>query len=243
MISNLYCGDCLEEMNKIEDGSIDAIITDLPYGTIICKWDSVIPFKPMWEQLKRIIKKNGTIVLFGSQPFTSALIMSNIKMFKYEWIWDKDRPTGFALANKMPMKVHENILIFNDGSGVYHPQMTEGTPYIWDSERSKGEASGLTSGKNDVIINEGTRYPRSVQKFNQDRGLHPTQKPVKLFEWLIKTYSNEKDIVLDSCAGSGTTGVAASQTNRYYILIEKEEEYYNLTTNRLKNIYSITDFI
>ena len=191
-------------MKLIPDGSVDMILCDLPYGTTACKWDTIIPFEPLWEQYKRIIKDNGAIVLTASQPFTSALVMSNVKMFKYEWIWEKSKATGYLNSKIMPMVAHENVLVFGKGKIKYNPQKISGKPY------NKGKAHRPTdvygSQISVLVKNEdGTRYPRTVQYFitaeSQGR-LHPTQKPVALFEYLIKTYTNEGDLVLDNCAGS-----------------------------------------
>ena len=227
-------GDCLEEMPKLQDHSIDMILCDLPYGTTACKWDTIIPFEPLWAQYKRIIKDRGAIVLTASQPFTSALVMSNPKMFKYEWIWEKDKGANFASCKKTPMKTHENILVF--GGGQYFPQMKERpvsnirknkprinkssqTGTVWLCEKSKGLLP--------------IKYPETVLKYNACREyLHPTQKPVALFEYLIRTYTNEGDTVLDNCAGSGTTGIAAFNTKRNAILIEKDEIYFNAAKER-----------
>jgi len=230
----LIQGDCLEKMKDIPDGSIDMILCDLPYGTTACKWDTIIPFEPLWEQYKRIIKDNGAIVLTASQPFTSALVMSNVKMFKYEWIWEKSLSGSPALCRKTPMKVHENVLVF--GGKNYNPQMTKGT------KRKKGISGSsiegqkfISSGINNGEINDDY-YPRSVQYFsNADRKnkVHPTQKPVALFEYLIKTYTNEGDLVLDNCMGSGTTGVACKNLNRNFIGIELDPEYFKIAEKRI----------
>ena len=232
-INKVYQGDCLEVMKEIDDKSIDMILCDLPYGTTACKWDTIIPFEPLWEQYKRIIKDNGAIVLTASQPFTSALVMSNIKMFKYEWIWDKDRSCGSMLAKVRPLKYHESVLVFCKNKELYNPQKTKG--------KMQNKASG---GKSDNYGNipivrymSDEYYPRSIQIFkachNMTGKLHPTQKPVALMEYLIKTYTNEGDLVLDNCAGSGTTGVACKNLNRNYILIEKEPEYVKICNDRL----------
>jgi site-specific DNA-methyltransferase (adenine-specific) len=230
MMKKIIQGDCLEVMKDIPDKSIDMILCDLPYGTTACKWDTIIPFEPLWEQYKRIIKDNGAIVLTASQPFTSALVMSNIKMFKYEWIWEKEQGVNFLLSKKQPLKITENILVFYKQQAVYNPQMTVGKPYT-SGKGTSGDVSG-----NVVKVqtkNEGTRFPKNLIKINRETGLHPTQKPVALFEYLIKTYTNEGDSVLDNCAGSGTTGVACKNLNRNYILIEKEPEYVKIIKHRL----------
>jgi site-specific DNA-methyltransferase (adenine-specific) len=232
----LYQGDCLEIMPDIPDKSVDAIITDLPYGVTSCKWDSVIPFEPLWTQYKRIIKDNGAIVLTASQPFTSALVMSNIKMFKYEWIWEKSRPTGFFTAKKMPMKIHENILVFYKNQPTYNPEKIMADENKIDRRKTLNPTYNPYIGVNkERVTDSGMRYPLTIQTFNSvsEKGQHPTQKPVALFEYLIKTYTNEGDIVLDNCAGSGTTAIACLNTNRNYILIEKEPKYCEIIKKRI----------
>ena len=234
----LIKGDCLEVMKSIPDKSIDMILCDLPYGTTACKWDIIIPFKPLWEQYNRIIKDNSAIVLFGSQPFTSALIMSNLKMFKYEWIWEKDAGSNFTTVKYQPMKEHENILVFGKGKTRYFPIMQERI-----GSRKGKETTTIDSGRKDSVYGtqEGRgilkvgklRYPRSIQRFNRERGLHPTQKPVKLLEYLIKTYTNEGELVLDNCMGSGSTGVACLKTNRKFIGIEQDDKYFEIAYNRI----------
>jgi site-specific DNA-methyltransferase (adenine-specific) len=226
----LIQGDCLEKMKDIPDKSIDMILCDLPYGTTTCKWDTIIPFEPLWEQYKKIIKDNGAIVLTASQPFTSALVMSNPDMFSCSWIWEKEQGTNFMVCKRQPMKVHEDILIFSNKQPVYNPIMTEGKPYI----SGKGTSGDVTGNVIKVqTINTGTRYPRSVVKINRETGLHPTQKPVALFEYLIKTYTNESETVLDNCMGSGTTGVACKNLNRNFIGIEKDPEYFKIAEKRI----------
>lgn len=245
MINTVIHGDCLEEMKKIPDKSVDMILADLPYGTTACKWDTIIPFEPLWEQYKRIIKDNGAIVLTASQPFTSALVMSNPDMFKYSWIYKKRCASNFAQAKYAPMKEHEDVLVFANGKVNYYPIKEErvgsGAERVKhsfsDATRHKsGEFVGAMSGEYNEMADE-LRYPSSVQEFNNrasgDRGFHPTQKPVALFEYLIKTYTNEGDIVLDNCAGSGTTAIACLNTNRNYVLIEKEKEYIDIINKRI----------
>lgn len=236
-----YHGDCLEIMKDIPDKSIDMILCDLPYGTTACKWDTIIPFEPLWDLYKRIIKSNGAIVLTASQPFTSLLVMSNIKWFKYEWIWKKDNCSNFMMLKKQTGKKHENVLVFYDKQPTYNPQMN-----IGKESHSTGNNIGKIQGKREYIgikdfkIREvdktNLKYPTSIIKFNAcGRGLaqHPTQKPVALFEYLIKTYTNENDTVLDNCAGSGTTAIACINTNRKWICIEKDEDYYNKSIDRI----------
>jgi DNA modification methylase len=308
----LYNGDCLELMKNIPDGSVDLVLTDPPYGTTACKWDSVIPFEPMWEELKRIVKRGGAIVLFGSEPFSSLLRASNIDWYKYDWIWEKEQSSSGLQANIAPMKKHENISVFfqaptddttnaykklkqyfqnekkksglsskqirellgnymsshyftngeqfcipsicdyeklqttgffclpyeeikkeyEKAKNTYNPQMTEGKAY-------KGHfAPGAeVHGKSTHYVkeNKGTRYPTSILKFNRARGLHPTQKPVDLLEYLIKTYTNESETVLDFTMGSGSTGVACINTNRKFIGIELDENYFNIAKDRIEN--------
>lgn len=234
-------GDCLEVMKSITSGSIDMILCDLPYGTTACRWDTIIPFEPLWEQYKRIIKDNGAIVLTASQPFTSALVMSNPEMFKYDLVWDKIKGTGFLNAKKMPMRNHETILVFYKKLPTYNPQKTKGHK-LKESFRAKHLQTEVYGDmKKDYSYSSTERYPRSIQAIStdtQNSSLHPTQKPVALFEYLIKTYTNEGDTVLDNCAGSGTTGVACINTNRSYILIEKERKYIEIINDRLKKINS-----
>lgn len=234
-MEQIWEGDCLELMKNIPDKSVDMILCDLPYGTTACKWDTIIPFEPLWEQYKRIIRENGAIVLTASQPFTSALVMSNPKMFKYEWIWEKTRCSNPYIAKYQPLKVHESILVF--GGGKYNPQKTDGDEYLI-SNLSGGRIAGeiKTNKKSFSGKKQSGRFPRSVQKISNPSlavGLHPTQKPVELFEYLIKTYTNEGDLVLDNCAGSGTTGIAARNLKREFILIEKEPDYIEIIKNRL----------
>jgi site-specific DNA-methyltransferase (adenine-specific) len=238
-LNKIYNMDCLEGMKLIDDKSIDMILCDLPYGTTACKWDTVIPFIPLWEQYERIIKDNSAIVLTASQPFTSALIMSNPKLFKYEWIWEKDAGSNFATVKYQPMKEHEEVLIFGKGKTKYYPIMQERI-----GSRKGKETTTVDSGRKDSVYGtqEGIgklkvgklRYPRSIQRFNRERGLHPTQKPTALFEYLIKTYTVEGDIVLDNCIGSGTTAVACINTNRKYIGFELDPTYYAIAEERIK---------
>lgn len=232
----LINGDCLEVMKTIEDKSIDMILCDLPYGTTACKWDIIIPFELLWEQYNRIIKDNGAIVLFGSEPFSSKLRMSNINNYKYDWIWEKEQGANFMLCKHQPYKVHEIISIFSKKTHNYHPQMTIGKAYI----SGKGKSGDIT---NNVIkiqtVNNGTRYPRSIQKINTEKSkgsFHPTQKPVALLEYLIKTYTNENELILDNCMGSGGTGIACINTNRNFIGIELDENYFNIAKKRIEEV-------
>ena len=240
-MNKIMQGDCLELMKDIPDGSVDMILADLPYGTTACKWDTIIPFEPLWEHYKRIIKPNGAIVLFGSEPFSSALRMSNIKNYKYDWVWEKTKGGGFPLANKMPLKRHEIISVFYRKQPTYNPQKTKAPKHLIDKRKTLNNSSKYSSAipmKNTIRKkDDGMRFPTSVQKISSvSGGSHPTQKPVALFEYLIKTYTNEGDLVLDNVAGSGTTGVACQNTNRKYILIEKEEEYINVIKDRLEEL-------
>lgn len=243
-MSKILHGDCLELMQEIPDRNIDMILCDLPYGTTACKWDVIIPFDKLWGQYERVIKDNGAIVLTAAQPFTSALVMSNPSIFKYDWTWKKPRGTGHLNAKKQPMRDKEDILVFYKNQPIYNPQLEKGEPYtaLKGGKVSKiSEAGDTTYGKfgngaefrND---NSGFRYPKQVIEFGVvERGtIHPTQKPVALFEYLIKTYTNEGDLVLDNCAGSGTTGIACINTNRNYILMEKEEKYFEIIKKRIQ---------
>ena len=231
---DLKQSDCLEVMKTIESGSIDAIITDPPYGTTACKWDSVIDFELMWEQLNRIIKPNGAIVLFGSEPFSSALRMSNIKNFKYDWYWKKNRKTNFLNARKMPMGQIENISVFfNKLGNTYNPVM---------QKRTSQKAGNKKYGNTKVYGEQNGKYkdnqseyilPSHLIEINTERGFHPTQKPVPLMEYLIKTYTNENETVLDFTMGSGTTGVAAKNLNRNFIGIENDANYFKIAKDRI----------
>ncbi len=235
----LINGECLEEMARLEAGSVDMVMTDPPYGTTACKWDSVIPFEPMWEQLKRIVKPNGAIVLMASQPFTSALIMSNPGMFKYCWVWRKPKGTGHLNAKRQPMRSVEDVAVFYSRQCTYTPQMSEGDPYRDKAGKDHGGRSSMTDSygaytnfRND---NSGQRYPKQVLKFGVvERGtVHPTQKPVALMEYLIRTYTNEGETVLDFTMGSGTTGAACVRTGREFIGIERDSTYYDIAENRI----------
>ena len=240
-MTKLYKGDCLEIMKSIPDGSIDAIITDPPYGTTACKWDSVIDFELMWEQLNRIIKPNGAIVLFGSEPFSSALRMSNIKNYRYDWIWKKTKGGAFALCNKMPLKRHEIISVFYKKLPTYNPQKTKAPEHLIDKRKtinnSNTKADNTYKGLKPIRKkDDGLRYPITIQEFNSEwsKGMHPTQKPVELMEYLIKTYTNENETVLDFTMGSGSTGVAAKNTNRNFIGIEQDANYFNIAKERIE---------
>lgn len=245
MKNSVLQGDCLIEMQNIPSGSVDMVFADLPYGTTSCSWDTIIPFNLLWDELTRVIKSNGAMIFTASQPFTSALLMSNPNIFRHSWIYKKRCASNFAQAKYSPMKEHEDILVFCKGKANYHPikekRQGSGAERVKhsfsDATRHKsGEFVGSMDGEFNPIADE-LRYPSSVQEFNNravgDRGLHPTQKPVALLEYLIKTYSKEGDTVLDPVAGSGTTGVACRNLNRNYILIEKEPRYIEIIRNRL----------
>ena len=230
----LMQGDCLERMKDIPSGSIDAVITDPPYGTVACRWDNVIPFEPMWEQLTRIIKPNGAIVLFSSQPFTSALVMSNPRMFKYEWIWDKKIPSGMSYARFQPMRQHENIVVFCDGKTKYNPQMVLRDTPIKGGGMSKGE----TTNNQKLVALKKTythKNPTTILVYDKVRkgSLHPTQKPISLLEYLVLTYTDEGETVLDFTMGSGTCGVACNKLNRNFIGIELDEVYFQIAKERI----------
>jgi site-specific DNA-methyltransferase (adenine-specific) len=239
MIKLLH-GDCLELMKSIPDGSIDAIITDPPYGTTACKWDSVIPFEPMWAELKRIIKPNGAIVLFGSEPFSSYLRLSNIKQYKYDLYWQKQKPVNFLQLKRRFGKTTENIIVFYSKQCTYNPQKTT----VNDSKRvknkiQKGKGNSITSAIGFIARDyqdDGTRYPIDILKFkrvDESKIIHPTQKPVSLLEYLVKTYTNENETVLDFTMGSGTTGVACKNLNRNFIGIELDKNYFNIAKERI----------
>jgi len=232
----LIQGDCLIEMQKIKSGSVDAIITDPPYGTTACKWDSVIPFDLMWEQLHRITKPNGAVVLTASQPFCSALIMSNVENFRYDIVWEKDRPTNPLVANIRVMPRHESILVFYKKQPTYNPQKSpRSESNKRNNKKDTRHKTGTKVGKMNVSDGGSALvHPSSVQKFTSGkRGFHPTQKPVALMEYLIKTYTNENETVLDFTMGSGTTGVAAKNLNRSFIGIEQDPNYFKIAEERI----------
>ena len=235
----LHLGDCLDVMQGIPDGSVDMVCTDPPYGTTACKWDSVIPFEPMWAQLKRITKPNGAIVLMASQPFTSALVMSNVAMFRYCWVWDKKKPSNYPLAKQQPMKYHEDICVFSSGKCVYFPEMVP----VAGRKAKKGV------NKNPAVFQDGLdrpdylekvytdKYPSSIleaSNADQRNRQHPTQKPVALMEYMIRTYTNPGETVLDFTMGSGTTGVAAANTRRRFIGIEMDADYFTVAQARIR---------
>jgi DNA modification methylase len=233
---NILHGDCLEVLKLISDKSIDAIITDPPYGTTVCKWDNIIPFDLMWEQLNRIIKPNGAIVLFGSQPFTSALIMSNVKNFKYNLVWNKKLAGNFLNAKNQHLKIHEDICIFSCGKLNYYPIMIKGKARLKGSNKQSNNYGVF--GKHERILKFNDEYfPKSIIEFSNAKrgGLHPTQKPVSLIEYLIKTYTKENETILDFTMGSGTTGVACKNLDRKFLGIEKDGIYFKLAKKRIEN--------
>ena len=245
----LYNMDCLVGMKYIADKSIDMILCDLPYGTTRCHWDAIIPFDKLWEQYNRIIKDNGAIVLFGTEPFSSHLRLSNLKHYKYDWIWDKVKGTGFLNAKKQPMKNHEVISVFYKKQCTYNPIKTQGHIKKKAFRRKHHQTDVYGDMNNDHLYESTERYPRSIQIFSTDTQkstLHPTQKPLALCEYLIKTYTNEGDVVLDNCMGSGTTAIACMNTKRNFIGFELDEEYYKSASERLEGHtaqVSIFDFI
>ena len=236
----LLFGDCLERMKEIPDGSVDLILTDPPYGTTACKWDSVIPFEPMWAELKRIIKHNGAIVMTASQPFTTILIHSNIKDFKYAWVWDKVKPSTGLHAKVMPLRSTEDIVVFGSGKINYFPQMVQKKLRVEDKNDSNGETFGGARVKR-LHDNKGLGYPKNlltISNADQTGRVHPTQKPVALLEYLIRTYTDEGDTVLDFTAGSMSTAIACINTNRNGIMIEKDEQYFKVGSERVKRALS-----
>ena len=238
---NLMQGDCLDKMQDIPDKSIDMILCDLPYGKTQCKWDVVIPFDDLWKAYKRIIKDNGAIVLFGTEPFSSLMRLSNLKMYKYDWIWDKVRGTGFLNANKQPVRNHEIISVFYKKQCLYNPQKTSGHVLKTSYKRPQLQSAVYGHMNNDIYYESTERFPRSIQVFSTDTqksSLHPTQKPVALLEYLIKTYTNEGDIVLDNCMGSGSTGVACVNTCRQFIGIELEQKYFDIADARISQAFN-----
>ena len=228
VLNKIYNEDCLEGMKKIDNKSIDMILCDLPYGTTGYKWDTIIPVGELWEQYERIIKDNGAIVLTAQTPFDKVLGYSNLKLLRYEWIWKKESGTGFFNAKKMPLKIHENILVFYKKLPTYNPQMREGKPYTIRQGCASTNYRNYTA-KEIITVNDGKRYPLSVLEYQRDKEkIHPTQKPVALFEYLIKTYTNEGETVLDNCMGSGTTAIACLNTNRNFIGFELDKGYFDI---------------
>ena len=239
MINEVHQGDCLEVLRQIPDESVDMILCDLPYGTTQCKWDTIIPFEPLWTEYRRVAKRNAAMVLTAAQPFTSVLIGSNLKEFKYTWVWEKSKATGYLNAKKMPMRAHEDVCVFYRKPPLYNPQMWESTPYNKGSAHRPTEVYGKQ--KEVLVKNDtGLRYPRTVQYFktaeSEGKVYHPTQKPIALFRYLIETYTNEGDVVLDSCLGAGTTALAALSCNRRFIGIELDKKYVQISEDRIKEL-------
>lgn len=236
----LWQGDCLELMQVIPDKSIDMILCDLPYEKTRCNWDTIIPFEPLWEQYKRIIKDNGSIVLFGNEPFSSRLRMSNLMMYRYDWKWDKCTHSNPLLSKRQPLRIYEDIMVFYKKQPSYNPQMTKGLPYKKDYNYKKHKNSITNITMIDKDNESGLRYPVNIIKFpmsrNNQKRLHPTQKPVALLEYLVKTYTNLGDVVLDNCMGSGSTGIACVNTNRKFIGIELDETYFNIAKQRIREM-------
>lgn len=241
---NLMQGDCLELMKDIPDESVDIILCDLPYGTTACKWDTIIPFEPLWEQYERVIKDNGAIVLTGQEPFSSHLRMSNIKDYRYDWKWDKVVGSNFINAKRMPLKVYEDVMIFYKRQPTYNPQMVLREEKNFRVSGKSGNNSNRVNGVKQLsgVASDKMKYPtnkikinRLEKELNSKHVIHPTQKPVALFEYLIKTYTNEGETVLDNCMGSGTTGVACKNLNRKFIGMELDEKYFNIAKDRVEN--------
>lgn len=237
----LFHGDCMKVLENLETDSVDMVMVDLPYGTTQCKWDSILSLEDLWKQYNRVCKKNAAMVFTAAQPFTSYLVMSNPKCFKYSWVWEKSKATGYLNAKKMPMRAHEDVCVFYRKPPIYNPQMVAGAPY------NKGKAHRPTDvygeQKSVLVKNDtGLRYPRTVQYFktaeSEGKVLHPTQKPVSLMKYLIETYTNEGQIVLDNTMGSGTTGVACVKSNRSFIGIEMDKNYFDISVNRITNAIS-----
>ena len=242
-IDKIYNMDCLEGMKRIADGAVDCIITDLPYGTTACAWDSVIPFEPLWEQFKRVTKPNAAIVLFGSEPFSSYLRVSNIEWFRYDIVWEKTKLVNFAMTGRQPGRTHEMISIFYKHQPTYNPQMQKGEPYKRVGRRitvKDGISDLMKQGLDCNAVNDGTRVPTTIVTFSNNKApgesLHPTQKPVDLLRYLILTYSNEGDTILDATIGSGTTAVAALMEKRHFIGFETNKEYFDIAQGRIDEV-------
>ena len=243
-LNRIYNEDCLEGMKRIPDGSVDMILCDLPYGTTASKWDEIIPFELLWRQYDRVIKNNGAIVLTASQPFTTKLIMSKSDWFRYTWVWDKKKAGNIFLAKKQPMKVHEDIVVFSKKPHFYNPQMVKRDKVKKSKNYGTGESFGGTREKEDKVYTYTHTYPKSIIEISNARQkgkVHPTQKPVELFEYLIKTYANEGETVLDNCMGSGTTAIACINTERNFIGFELDETYYKKSLERIKEHETQTD--
>lgn len=237
MPGEIYHGDCLQLMHKIPTGGVDMILCDLPYGTTQCHWDTILPFNLLWNHYERVIKDNGAILLFGTEPFSSHLRLSNLKLYKYDWIWDKIKGTGFLNAKKQPMRTHELISVFYKCQPSYNPQKTSGHNKKKSFRSKKLQTDVYGDLNRDYLYESSERYPKSIQEFStdtQNTSLHPTQKPINLLRYFIRTYTKENDIVLDNCAGSGSTGIACLLENRQFVLIEKEEVYFNRMSKRIQ---------
>lgn len=237
MNESLLCGDCLNLLPSVNDASIDLILCDLPYGTTQNKWDSIVPLEPLWKEYNRIIKSNGAIILTAQSPFDKILGVSNLSMLRYEWIWEKTHPTGHLNAKRAPMKAHENVLVFYKSQPTYNPQKTNGHIRKTATKRKDNTETYGKQTFEQLPYDSTQRYPRSVLLFPSDKQrikLHPTQKPLALMEYFINTYTNEGDTVLDNCMGSGTTGVACRSTNRNFIGIEKDVEYFKIAKARIE---------
>lgn len=240
-VDSVWCMDAIDWCNMLPPQSVDMILCDPPYGTTACTWDAVIPFEPMWRAFKRVIKPKGAIVMTASQPFTTRLALSNWGWFRYEWIWVKSQGTGYLNANRNPMKAHENVLVFYEALGIYSPQMERGNAY----RATSGAVGGFVRDKSVggyLTINDGLRYPKSTLFFNGEMGLHPTQKPVSLFSYLVKTYTRPGDLVCDPTCGSGTTAVAARNTGRRYVVNDNDPHWYGVTCKRLAMPYTLPLF-
>jgi site-specific DNA-methyltransferase (adenine-specific) len=236
---DLYNGNCLIQSDKIKDNSVDLILTDLPYGVLNkrTEWDVIVPFDEMWKIVNRILKPNGAFITTSKQPFTSQLIMSNIQDFRYTLIWEKSKSTGYLNSKRMPLVAHEDIVVFYKKLPTYNPQMIQGIPYDKGKAIRDTQSYGKQTKSIHVKNENGLRFPRSVQYFvtaESEGGYHPTQKPIKLFEWLINTYTNENDVVCDITMGSGTTGVASVNLNRNFIGIEQDKKYFEISKSRIK---------
>lgn len=241
LLNRVHHMDIFDLCEQLPDQRVGMILCDLPYGITACEWDNVIPFEPMWEAFKRVIKPRGAIVLTARQPFTSQLVMSNFGWFRYEQIWFKSLGTGYLNANRQPMNIHENIILFSNGSETYNPQMRKDKPYV----ATRGNVGGYIKDKTVggyVTKNFGTRYPHTVIKINGQTGHHPTQKPVALFEYLIRTYTQPGDVVFDPCVGSGTTALAARNTGRNFIVGDSSAEYVQVARDRLAKPYTMPMF-
>lgn len=232
LLNKIHHADALDLLRRLPDASIDMVLCDLPYGVTACEWDTIIPIEPMWKELRRVVKKRSAIVLTATQPFTSRLVSSNYKMFRYEWIWEKEQGTNFLDAWRKPYKVHESILVFSSDFVPYNPQLSEGNPYI----NGKHRGTSVYGKFNDKqVYKDHGRLPRSIIQFLRETGFHPTQKPVALFEYLIKTYTQPNEIVLDMTCGSGTTAIAARKTGRQFICGDLSAEYVEVARKRLQN--------